>query len=151
NGGTTATAAVTAANNDITCTFTDAHLVLVKVAKSIVGTPPDGGKFNLLIDGSVVKADAGNGDLGQKLSVAAGTPPFSETAGTATSLDNYTSTVSCITAGGTKLGSANGTSLTLNNLPGGTGGATGLADVLCTLVNTVKAGKITFVKVTTPT
>src|SRR5262249_9683538 len=86
NGGTTATAVVTAANNSITCTFTDAHLVLVKIAKSIVGTPPDAGKFNLLVDGSVVKADAGNGDFGQKLIVAAGSHTFSETAGTATSL-----------------------------------------------------------------
>ena len=61
----------------------------------------DPGRFNLQIDTTTKKADAANGDTTGKQTVSAATHSVGETAGTASSLSDYTSAIVCKDEGGT--------------------------------------------------
>lgn len=66
----------------------------IKVTKSLVPAS-DAGKFNLLIDGATKAADVGDGGTTGVVTVPAGDHTVGESAGTGTSLGDYSSSLSC--------------------------------------------------------
>ena len=123
----------------------------IEVIKNVNPTN-DPGKFNLLIDNVVKKANAGHLDTTGKVSVGAGTSAnpgathtVGETAYTGTSLTDYTSTISCVDRA--KATFNGGAPLTLQ-------GASGLQvpvdkddDIVCTITNARKTVKLDITKV----
>ena len=87
-------------NAAVTCTFTDTGVTnAVTVVKELVGFG-DLGLFNLLVDGNVVAPNVGDGGQGTSGTILAGTTvTVTETAGTDTSLGNYTSSLACQSGG----------------------------------------------------
>ena len=67
----------------------------IKVTKKLVPAT-DSGKFNLLIDGTTKAANVGDGGTTGTQTVNTGVHTVGESAGTGTSLSNYTSTLSCV-------------------------------------------------------
>jgi hypothetical protein len=123
----------------IVCTLTNTRIgKSVRVEKNL-SPGDDPGQFNLLVNGSTVATNAGNGDAGTLTGVAVGSKvTVSETQGTGTSLANYTSSLSCtgVTA---SLGPTSGT-FTMPD-----------ADVSCTFTNTRKTSSVTIQKSLSPT
>lgn len=132
----------------LTCTVQNRR-PSVQIRKVVVGTAPDGGKFDLTVSGGRPQTefltnpaiDVSSGDSGDRVGVDAGsTVTISETAGTLTSLSNYTSTASC----------ARG--VTVTPVPGTPGAFTLTApsasapqserDVNCTITNTPKTATL---------
>ncbi|MEX2611956.1 MAG: hypothetical protein WD380_00135, partial [Gaiellaceae bacterium] len=111
----------------VTCTITNSRKPEVKVVK-VTDPTTDTGKFNLLINGTVERANAINGqDTGFK-QVAAGAVTVSETAGTSTSLSSYNSKVQCDSdKGSTNPGTSHGFTANYGDR------------VTCTITNTRKA------------
>jgi hypothetical protein len=68
----------------------------VKVTKKVVAPAGDTGKFNLLVDGAVKKADAGDGGTTGDVTVSSGSHTVGESAGTGTSLADYSGSTSCV-------------------------------------------------------
>jgi hypothetical protein len=68
------------------CNTRDTGIITVNKVLNPAG---DSGKFNLLIGGTVYKADAGNGDSTGAITLIPGTYIISETSGTNTSLSEY--------------------------------------------------------------
>jgi Prealbumin-like fold domain len=66
----------------------------IKVTKSLVPAS-DSGRFNLLIDGATKAANVGDGGTTGVVTVPAGTHTVGESAGTGTSLGDYTSSLAC--------------------------------------------------------
>jgi len=128
-GGSSTTSHSFTANygDKVVCTITNRRKPEVKVVKTVVPAN-DTGKFNLLINGSVAKADATNGQDTGFQQVSAGGVTVGESAGTGSNLTNYDSKVECDSG----KGSANpGTSL---------GFTANYGDhVTCTITNTRKA------------
>jgi hypothetical protein len=93
---------ITMPNAAVTCTFTNTGVTnAVTVVKELVGFG-DLGLFNLLVNGDVVAPNVGNGGQGTSGSIIPGTPvTVTETAGTGTSLGNYTSSLACQSGGQT--------------------------------------------------
>jgi uncharacterized repeat protein (TIGR01451 family) len=106
-----------AAGDRKVCTITNTHVAKLTVNK-VCAPANDTGKFNLQVDDSTVTADAACGGSTGKQVYAAGQHTVGETAGTGTSLSNYTTAIRGDCA-------ANGT-VTLN--PGD--------DKVCTITNT---------------
>jgi uncharacterized repeat protein (TIGR01451 family) len=91
------------ANASLTCTVQNRRPSII-IGKVVVGTAPDGGKFNLTVSGGRPQTelvtnpaiDVSSGGWGMRIGVDAGsTVTISETAGTLTSLSNYTATANC--------------------------------------------------------
>ena len=132
----------------MTCTYTNTQPKL-RVSKEVVnacaGDVNDTGKFNLRIAGNTVVTDAQDGDESTPQFV-----PFNvaqtvdETAGTGTTLSDYTSTVGCAANSGSFTTGANGDTTIPVTLTSGN------ADVGCTFTN-VRKGKVTVTKFLSPT
>ena len=81
------------------CTITnDAHPGTIEVVKKLVPTS-DSGKFNLQIDGATKAANVGNNGTTGPVSFDPGDHTVGETAGTGTSLGDYTAAIDCKVAG----------------------------------------------------
>src|SRR5207247_1947660 len=81
------------------CTLTDTPKSrTIEVRKSLFPTS-DSGKFNLLVDDAVKATNVGNNGTTGLVSVEAGQHGVSETAGTGSSLGDYTSSIDCQVAG----------------------------------------------------
>jgi hypothetical protein len=80
---------------NLVCTITNTQKNgTIEVIKHLSPTT-DPGKFNLQIDGVTKKADAGNNDTTGAQTATPGSHNFGETAGTGTSLGDYSTTWSC--------------------------------------------------------
>ncbi|HET8777380.1 MAG TPA: isopeptide-forming domain-containing fimbrial protein [Candidatus Limnocylindria bacterium] len=113
------------------CTITNTRNTgTVEVVKHLA-TDGDDGLFDLLVDGSVAKADAGDGDSTGSLTLETGTHSVGEAAGTGTSLADYAGEIECRADGGQGgvIASATGTGPLEFNVTKG-------ADVLCVITNT---------------
>ena len=89
---------ITMPDAEVVCTFTNTGVpdAAVTVVKELAGFN-DPGLFNLLIDGIVVAPNVGNLGQGTSGTINAGTTvTVAETAGTGTSLGNYTSSLGCV-------------------------------------------------------
>ncbi len=126
---------VTVDSNDvITCTITNTRntgsLEVVKVLE------PAGnqGKFNLNVDGGANEAtNVGNGGTTGKLTLPTGVHTVAESAGTATTLTDYTASIVCKDGGGS------GTTIASGSGPGPLSVTLAKdADVLCTITNTLR-------------
>jgi uncharacterized repeat protein (TIGR01451 family) len=128
-GGASGTSHAFTANfgEQITCTITNQRKPEVKVIK-VIEPASDSGKFNLLINGNVELANAGNGgDTGYR-NVAVGAATVGETAGIGTSLGNYNSKVECDSGkGSTNPGTSHAFTVAYGDR------------VICTITNTRKA------------
>src|SRR5439155_26440094 len=92
----TTSGSFTMPDNDVTCTFTNTRLTnTVTLIKTLVPSN-DPGLFNLLVNGVAVASNVGNNGTGSNNSVPVGsTVSVSETAGSGTTLTNYTAALSC--------------------------------------------------------
>src|SRR3954449_10731785 len=125
-----------ASNAVLVCSVTNTRNTgTIEVIKDFVGTA---GLVNLQVAGTTKKSDAGDGDTTGAVKVDTGNHSVGETAGTATSLSDYTSSIVC-KKGATTVASGNGTSL--SGIPVGKNDA-----VVCTITNTRKSGTIEVVK-----
>jgi prealbumin domain-containing protein len=68
----------------------------IKVVKKVVAPAGDTGKFNLLVDGAAKATNVGDGGNTGDVSVTTGQHTIDETAGTATSLGDYSQSTSCV-------------------------------------------------------
>ena len=127
----------------ITCTITNTRRQgTLQVVKHLSPTT-DSGKFNLLIDGTSRASDVGNNGQTTAITVNTGTHTVGETAGTGTTLSNYTQSISCSDGSG---------SVTATAATGGWTVPVGpSADVVCIITNTRQTGTITVNKVFSPT
>ena len=99
----------------------------------------DGGKFNLQIDGTTYAADVGDGgDTGLR-TVPAGMRSVDETAGTGTSLGDYTSTIIC------KADDGAGTEVASGSRPLNVPVATD-DEIACTITNSRNTGQLRVVR-----
>src|SRR3954451_14208012 len=125
-----------ASNAVLVCSVTNTRNTgTIEGIKDFVGTA---GLVNLQVDGTTKKSDAGDGDTTGAVTVDTGNHSVGETAGTATSLSDYTSSIVC-KKGATTVASGNGTSL--SGIPVGKNDA-----VVCTITNTRSTGTIEVVK-----
>ena len=107
----------------IACTITNTRRTgQLRVVKSLAPAT-DPGRFDLRIDGTTYRTDAGNGDSTPAQTVNTGTHTVSETAGSSTTLSDYDSAIRC--DNGTQ---GTGTSLQVTVADGAT--------VTCTITNT---------------
>jgi hypothetical protein len=118
-------AASVTAEHTTTCTITNTRKQapppatgVLRVCKTLVDPTNSGDKFDLKVDGTVVKAAAGNGDCGDK-TVTVGSHTASESAAGNASLDNYTVTYS-------------------ESCPNGAASVTAEHTTTCTITNTRK-------------
>src|SRR4029079_2788026 len=129
-------------NDDITCTITNTRnggkLTVVKD----LSPAADPGLFNLQIDGSTPASGANVGDGGTTgaQTVTPGVHTVGETAGTGTSLANYTSSISCDDDAATSSTDSGPLNVTVNSND----------DITCTITNTRNGGKLTVVKDLSP-
>jgi streptogramin lyase len=99
--------------------------------KKVLSPASDAGRFNLQIDGQTAMANAGDGDATGKQTVSATAHTVGETAGSATSLSDYTSAIACKNQTGVTIASSsNAGPLSVNVAQS--------ADVVCTITNTRK-------------
>jgi len=68
----------------------------IKVVKKVVAPAGDTGRFNLLVDGQAKAPNVGDGGTTGDVSVATGSHSVGESAGTATSLGDYSASTSCV-------------------------------------------------------
>ncbi|MBI4498082.1 MAG: hypothetical protein HY689_09310 [Chloroflexi bacterium] len=132
------------AGDQITCVFTNTRQPLLEVIKVILNaTAFDSSaddRFNLLVEGVIQKADAGNGDTTGQLSVDVGTNDVSETAGAGSpNLASYNVSIECRDRGGAA-GSRGSQSATAGNVAGAldlvmTPAMAAGDDVVCTFTN----------------
>ena len=134
--GTTLNSGVRSGNGLVTITYPGAQLRVVK-SLSPVGDP---GRFNLQIDGITRAPDVGDGGNTGLLTVDPGTRPVGETAGTSTSLGDYTSAIACKDNDGAGATVASGSGAALN-VPVSSG-----AQIACTITNTRQTGQLRVVK-----
>lgn len=143
----TSNTVVLASNADVVCTYTNTRNTAKLELKKVVSPSADPGKFNLYITAGTDTLDSAL-DVGPQGSTGAGgttlntgTYHLSEAAGSGTSLADYNATApSCKTR--------------LNNPVSVTDGDVTLAkdaDVVCTITNTRKTGRIELKKALSPT
>ena len=123
---------------DVVCTITNTRLTgSLQVVKALVPTN-DPGLFNLQIDGTTGKTDAGNGGSTPVTTLNTGSHTFGETAGTGTDASHYSASASCVDGRGavTATAGAGGWSVNLSS---------GQA-VVCTITNTHATGSLTVTK-----
>lgn len=109
----------------------------LEIIKNLVPTT-DPGKFNLQIDSVTYASDIGNGGTTGEKIVDTGNRTFAETAGTGTSLTNYTTTVSCLNAAGGSVSTTGTNPWTVN--------VANNADIVCTITNTRNQGTLRVIK-----
>jgi hypothetical protein len=113
---------------DVVCTFTNTRdtgtITVIKDQRP----DSDTGKFNLQIDGTTKAANVGDNGTTGKVTVLTGSHEVSETAGTNTSLADYTSSFSCVD-GRTALVSGSGASSSSFSVSKD-------SDIVCTFTNT---------------
>jgi len=132
----------------ITCTFSNSKPT-VSLTKVTAGIQPDNALFNLGITGTNYTGTndpamgVGNGGTTGPVTVdTGGTVTLAETAGTYTGLSNYTTTLTCVDAGGTTVALASGGSTTTGTIAGTTVGIAATTPIgnarkiSCTLTNT---------------
>lgn len=127
------------------CNCKDGFTIPVTIPPSIeliksLSPASDSGKFNLKINGTPYKTDAGNTGTTGKQTAIDGQNTISEAAGTGTSLANYTSSASCVLRGTTTDVAVTGTG------PSWTLSASNGQDIVCTITNTVNNGSLTVIK-----
>jgi hypothetical protein len=130
--GTSLTGVPVGAGDDIVCTITNTRNTgKIELVKDFVGTA---GLVNLFIKrGAIVidsATDVGDGGSTGENTVETDSFDVSETAGSGTSLSDYTSSIECRNAAGAVMASGSGTSLT--GVPVGAGD-----DIVCTITNTL--------------
>lgn len=146
DGTTSSTGSATVTVNEgdsITCTITNTRKTgTLKVVK-VLSPTNDPGLFNLLIDGTVRATDQSHNGSTPTVTVNTGTHTVGETAGTGTSMSNYSSSVSCLNGAASVTATAT------------TGGwsvpVADNANVVCTITNTRQTGTLTVNKVFSPT
>ncbi len=123
----------------VVCTFTNTRDTgQIKVVKDFQGAPGTA-RANLQVDGVTKLANAADGGDTGFVTVDSGAHAVGETAGTGTSLLDYTSSIACVNAAGAPAGSGSGTSLT---------GITVAKDaqITCTITNIRDTGSLTIQK-----
>jgi hypothetical protein len=115
DSGRTATIKV-GVSETVTCTFTNQKTPKLTVNK-VCAPANDTGKFNLQVDGATTKADAACGTGTGALDSTIGDHTVSETAGTGTSLADYTSVVGgdCAADGKVTLAAGDSKTCTITN------------------------------------
>jgi hypothetical protein len=79
------------------CWFTNTRDTgTIKVIKKVVAPAGDTGKFNLLVDGTAKATNVGDGGATPDVSVTTGSHSVDESAGTATSLADYSQSTTCV-------------------------------------------------------
>jgi hypothetical protein len=68
----------------------------IKVIKKVVAPAGDTGKFNLLVDGAAKATNVGDGGTTGDVAVTTGSHTVGESAGTSTSLSDYSASTSCV-------------------------------------------------------
>ena len=112
----------------------------IKVIKKVVAPAGDTGRFNLLVDGAAKATNVGDGGTTGDVSVTTGSHTVGETAGTATSLSDYSASTACVDTAH----------------PGGPADTDGTVSVakgqhwVCTITNTRKTGTIKVTKALSP-
>ena len=131
-----------AAGARIVCTITnDRRTGRIRVVKDIVpvdGQLGDPGKFDLQVDGSTVRSDAGDGDGSSFVTKPTGSHSVGELGGTGTSLTDYDASVSCADQNGAPVSTSASAPWSLALAAG--------KDVTCTITNTRKRGHVKLVK-----
>ncbi len=127
--------------SDIVCTIVNKRKTgKLEVIKKI-DPPTDPGRFDLRIDGTVEKNEAANNDTTGEKTVTTGSHAVSESADDETSLSNYSSTIVC------KDNNGSGAIIAQKTGPGSLSVSVLMnADVVCTITNTRKTGKLEVVK-----
>lgn len=134
---TTSLSATVSAGEAVVCTFVNTRDTGTITVNKSLSPASDAGVFNLNIDSTTYAADASHGGTTGAVTVPTGTHAVSETAGTNTSLSNYSSSFVCddkVSGDGTNSGSFSV--------------ATG-ENIVCTFTN-VRYGSITVEKQTLP-
>lgn len=116
------------------CTVTNTRKTRTITLTKALSPTTDAGKFNLLVNGTAVATNIGHGGTGNVVVPVGSSVSISETAGTVTTLSNYSTTYSCNTSPATT-GSNTSGSFTQPD-----------ADVACTFTNTRKSATLTIVK-----
>jgi prealbumin domain-containing protein len=81
----------------VKCWFTNTRdSGTIKVTKKVVAPAGDTGKFNLLIGGTAFASNVGDGGTTGTIAKAAGSYTVGETAGTGTSLTDYSASTACV-------------------------------------------------------
>ena len=132
--------------SDIVCTITNTRKTgKLEVVKKVNPTT-DAGRFDLRIDNTVEKDEAAhNGTTGEK-TLNTGNHTVSETADGETTLTDYSSSIECKASNGTGAVVAQGTGsgpVTVNVI--------NASDIVCTITNTRKTGKLEVIKKVNPT
>jgi hypothetical protein len=138
--GTTLGSGVRSGNGQVTATYAGASL---RVVKSL-SPAADPGKFNLQIDGTTQAADVGDGGNTGQQTVVPGTRTVGETAGTATSLSDYTSSIVCRADDGAGSMVASGSGPGPFDVPVSSGD-----QIACTITNT-RTGALRVIKSLSP-
>jgi LPXTG-motif cell wall-anchored protein len=117
---------------NVTCTFTNTKQTGTLTVNKILSPSSDAGKFNLQIDGISKVTNIGDGGSTGSQTLSVGSHTISETAGTGTSLSDYTSVIggACDSNGNVNLAAGD--------------------NKTCTITNTRKTGHIIVDKVTNP-
>ena len=118
----------------VSCIYTNTRKTRTVTLSKALSPITDSGRFNLLINGNAVATNIGNGGSGNVVVPVGSSVSISETAGTGTTLSNYSTTYSCNTSPATT-GSSTSGSFTQPD-----------ADVSCTFTNTRKSASLTIVK-----
>jgi hypothetical protein len=139
--GTTLASGVRSGNGQVTATYAGGAL---RVVKSL-SPAADPGKFNLQIDGTTEAADVGDGGNTGQQTVVPGTHTVGETAGTATSLTDYTSSIDCRADDGAGDTVASGSGAGLLDVP-----VSGGDQIACTITNTRQTGQLRVLKSLSP-
>ena len=112
----------------------------IKVIKKVVAPAGDTGRFNLLVDGQAKATNIGDGGTTGDVTVTTGSHSVAESAGTATSLADYSASQSCVDTAHP-------------NDPADTDGSVQVDKGdhwVCTITNTRKVGTIKVTKVLSP-
>ena len=134
--------------DDVACTFTNTRSPGKLEVKKNLSPTTDPGKFNLQVDDVTAGTGANaihNGTTGE-LTKAPGNYKVGETAGTGTTLANYTSSIECKDTNGTGATVASGDGTSLANVP-----VTSGSDIVCVITNTRNPGKLEVKKNLSPT
>ena len=144
--GTSSLSGITVGTGDaFVCTITNTRKTgTIEVIKNLDPTT-DPGKFNLQVDGTTKKTDAGNGGTTGAVTVNTGSNhSVGETAGTGTSLATTRPSIACTRNGNAPI-PARGTSLSRHRR------SQPVRRRRCTITNTRKAGTIEVIKSLSPT
>ena len=127
-----------AVGDNKTCTITNTRRTgTITVVKDLIPAA-DSGRFDLKVDSTVVRSNAGDGDGSGPVEVNTGTHTVSEVSGSAGDVDDYVTSIACTPGGPSAPG------------PGPLDVAvTSGADITCTITNTRKAS-VTVRKLTDP-